>query len=101
MRTIREHNAAWSTWFAEQGVEPHSVTYEEVTGNPRQAVHEILEHLGIELPTTWRPAARQRRQADALNADWIRRYRAAQRRSSDADGVGGHTGREQLHRWMP
>lgn len=34
VRTIREHNAAWSTWFAEQGVEPHSVTYEEVTGNP-------------------------------------------------------------------
>jgi trehalose 2-sulfotransferase len=101
VRTIREHNAAWSTWFAEQGVEPHSVTYEEVTGNPRQAVHEILEHLGIELPTTWRPAARQRRQADALNADWIRRYRAAQRRSSDADGVDGHTGGEELHRWMP
>jgi LPS sulfotransferase NodH len=90
VRTIREHNAAWSTWFAEQGVEPHSVTYEDVTGNPRQAVHGILDHLGIELPTTWRPAARQRRQADAVNADWIRRYRAAQQRSSDADGVDGH-----------
>ena len=82
VRTISEHNAAWSTWFSEQGVEPHSVTYEEVTGNPRQAVHGILDHLGIELPANWRPAARQRRQADEVNADWVRRYRAAQQRSA-------------------
>ena len=53
-----------------------------MTGNPRRAVHGILDHLGIELPATWRPAARQRRQADEVNADWIRRYRAARQRSS-------------------
>ena len=33
VRTIREHNAGWRSWFAEQGVEPHSVTYEDVIGN--------------------------------------------------------------------
>ena len=79
VRTIREHNAGWSSWFAEQGVEPHSVTYEDVIGNPRQAVRRILDHLGVELPRNWRPAARQRRQADEVNVDWARRYRAAQR----------------------
>jgi len=82
VRTVSEHNAAWSTWFAEQGVEPHSVTYEDVTGNPRQAVHGILDDLGIELPANWRPAALQRRQADELNADWVRRYRATRQRSA-------------------
>jgi LPS sulfotransferase NodH len=86
VRTIREHNAAWSTWFSEQGVEPHSVTYEDVTANPRQAVDGILDHLGIELPGKWRPAARQRRQADELNADWVRRYRAAQQPSGRSLG---------------
>ena len=61
VRTIWEHNAGWSRWFAEQGVEPHSVTYEDVIGDPRQAVQRILDHLGIELARNRRPAARQRR----------------------------------------
>jgi trehalose 2-sulfotransferase len=82
VRTIGEHNAAWSTWFVEQDVEPHSVTYEDVTGNPRQAVHGILDHLGIERPANWRPDARQRRQADEVNAAWVRRYRAVPARPS-------------------
>jgi LPS sulfotransferase NodH len=76
VRTIREHNAAWSSWFAQQGVEPHSVTYEELIEDPARAVQGILDHLGIELPADWRPAPRQRRQADEVNADWVRRYRA-------------------------
>jgi trehalose 2-sulfotransferase len=81
VRTIRDHNAAWSSWFAEQGVEPHPVTYEEVVGDPRLAVRGILDHLGLELSADWRPAPRQRRQADEVNADWVRRYRAAHERS--------------------
>lgn len=79
VRTVTEHNAAWSSWVAGQGVEAHSVTYEEVTADPRQAVQGILHHLGIALPPGWRPVARQRRQADEVNADWVRRYHAAQR----------------------
>lgn len=83
VRTIRDHNAAWSTWFAQQGVEPHSVTYEDVTADPRRVVQGILDRLGIGVPPTWRPAPRQRRQADEVNADWVRRYHAAQQRSAD------------------
>jgi LPS sulfotransferase NodH len=77
VRTIEEHDAAWRRWFAEQGVAPHRVTYEEVTADPHRAVLGILDHLGIEPPAGWRPAPRQRRQADGTNADWIRRYRDA------------------------
>jgi LPS sulfotransferase NodH len=75
--TIRDHNAAWSAWFAQQGVEPHSVTYEDVIGDPRRAARGILDHLGIESPPDWRPVPRQRRQADEVNADWVRRCHAA------------------------
>jgi LPS sulfotransferase NodH len=89
VRTIREHNAAWTSWFADQGVEAHRVTYEDVTGDPGQAVQGILDRLGIELPADWRPTPRERRQADELNADWIRRYRVegatAGQRCPDAD----------------
>jgi trehalose 2-sulfotransferase len=77
VRTIEEHNAAWSNWFQQHGVEPHLVAYEDVVADPRQAVQDILDHLGIQLPATWRPESAHRRQADELNAEWVRRYRAA------------------------
>jgi len=79
VRTIGEHDAAWSSWFAAQGVNPLPVTYEDVVGNPRQPVQAILDHLDVEVPPGWRPVPRQCRQADAVNADWVRRYRAALR----------------------
>ena len=83
VRTIRDHNAAWSTWFGQQGVEPLSLTYEDVTRNPRQSARRILDHLGIEVPADWRPTPRQQRQADEINADWVRRHRAVDEASAD------------------
>lgn len=79
LRTIQEHEAAGSGWFAEQGITPHRVTYEEVTADPRQAVLGILGHLDIEPPAAWEPAPRERRQADETNAAWVRSYREAHR----------------------
>jgi len=35
----------------------------------------------------WRPSPRQRRQADEVNADWLRRYRAAQQDDGTAGAV--------------
>lgn len=77
VRTVGEHEAAWDRWFAAQGVAPHRVTYEEVTADPDRAVRGILDHLGVAPPAGWRPAPRQRRQADGLSAAWVRRYRDA------------------------
>lgn len=81
--TIRDHNAAWSAWFGQQGVTPLSLTYEDVTRNPQQSVQRILDHLGVEVPADWRPTPRQQRQADKINTDWVRRYRAADEASAD------------------
>jgi trehalose 2-sulfotransferase len=77
VRTIEDHDVAWTEWFAAQGVTPYRVTYEEVTADPGRAVQGILDHLDLGLPAGWRPAPRQRRQADEVNADWVRRYRAS------------------------
>lgn len=77
VRTIEEHNAAWRSWFAEQGVRPYPVSYEGLIADPQGTVHGILDHLAIRLPATWRPAWTPARQADEVNAEWIRRYRSA------------------------
>ena len=57
VRTIKEHNAAWSTWFEQQGVGPYFVSYEDVVADPRHAVQGLLDRLGVELPSGWRRQA--------------------------------------------
>lgn len=71
VRTITEHNAAWSRWFQRQGVEPYVVTYEDLVADPGHTVQVLLDSLGVELPSTWRPRSARRRQADELNAGWV------------------------------
>jgi trehalose 2-sulfotransferase len=77
LRTIREHDAAWRSWFDHQGVRAHVVTYEEVVQDPRAAVEGIAAHLGAAVPAGWQPRSPHRRQADEVNARWAAALRAA------------------------
>src|SRR5688500_2497602 len=47
VNTIREHDAAWRSWFTAQEVEPFVVTYEDLVADPRHAVHRILSSVGV------------------------------------------------------
>ena len=76
VRTIEAHNAAWASWFAEQGVQPHRVAYERLLLAPERTVRGILDHVGVEPPVFWRPESPHRQQADEVNAAWVRRYRS-------------------------
>ena len=70
METIWKHNAAWQAWFDAQGVEPHTVTYEQLVGDHRRVIQGIAAKLAVELPRNWRPQSLHRKQADELNRDW-------------------------------
>jgi LPS sulfotransferase NodH len=76
IRTIQAHNAAWISWFAEQGVRPHLVTYEALAAEPERTVRTILDHLDVKAPAAWRATSTQAKQADEVNAEWVRRYRS-------------------------
>jgi LPS sulfotransferase NodH len=76
VQTIRAHNAAWAAWFDRLGVQPHTVTYEQVVQDGRAAVGEIAAYLDVDLPTRWEPFCSHRRQADELNARWAATLRA-------------------------
>jgi LPS sulfotransferase NodH len=47
------------------------VTYEDVVADPGHTVQGLLDSLGVELPSAWRPRSAHRRQADDLNAEWV------------------------------
>ncbi len=79
VRTVHGHNAAWSEWFAGQGVSPFVVTYENLVARPRSTVDGILARLGVVAPASWQPGSSLPRQADELSEDWVRRYHRAHR----------------------
>lgn len=76
METIWEHNAAWRAWFDAEGVEPHTVTYEQLVGDRLSVVRGIAAKLEVELPDDWRPRSPHRKQADGLNRAWADALRA-------------------------
>ena len=67
---------AWRAWFASVGVRPRVVRYEDLDADPAATAREILDFLGLELPSGRPIETRNRRLADELNARWIDRYRA-------------------------
>lgn len=74
--TIREHDAAWSRWFAALGLEPVRLDHEDLVADPVAATAGVLAGLGLRLPAGAQVAAPDRRQADEVNAAWVVRYRA-------------------------
>src|SRR5918998_2335498 len=77
METIRKHNAAWQAWFDAQGVEPHTVTYEQLVGDRLRVIQGIAAKLAIELPSSWRPQSAHRKQADGLSRVWAETLRTS------------------------
>jgi LPS sulfotransferase NodH len=77
VRTVREHDRRWRQWFSAAGVQPHPVTYEQLVSDPAGVTTGILDVLGVRLPPGRVVGSRAQRQADDLNEEWARRYRAA------------------------
>jgi LPS sulfotransferase NodH len=75
--TIRDHNAAWQSWFDRHEVQPHVVTYEHLVSDGRQVVEGIAAQLGVDVPAQWQPVSPHEKQADELNASWAAALRAA------------------------
>ena len=75
--TIRDHNAAWQSWFDRHGIRPHPVTYEQLVHDPRRAVENIATRLGVRPAADWQPCSPHRKQADEINVAWSAALHAA------------------------
>lgn len=75
LRGIELAEAGWRRWFEENDVEPVRVTYEELVAEPTATTRRVLEAIGVEVPAGFAVSPGTERQADAVNEDWIRRYR--------------------------
>lgn len=64
---------AWDEWFAAAKVEPLHIFYEDLVTDPLAVVNRILGEFGLE-PLTGLPPVPTHKQANAINAEWKRRY---------------------------
>jgi trehalose 2-sulfotransferase len=72
---LSEQDDAWRAWFAEQGIEPIDVRYEELADEPRGVVAGVLDRLGVGPAEIPEPPLR--RQGDDRSSRWVERARAA------------------------
>lgn len=69
-------NSGWERWFTSEAIAPLRLTYEALARDPRATLAQVLAFIGrdpaqarnVETPTA--------RLSDAVNADWIARFRA-------------------------
>lgn len=68
----------WADLFAEAGVGPVRVFYEDLVADGAAVVRRVLDELGIDTAgPLWLSAPRVRRQADARSERWVQRYHQA------------------------
>ena len=72
-RHLEEQDDAWRAWFAEHGVAPLTIAYEDLAADTHAATAAVLEHLGVGPAEISDPPLR--RQGDDRSARWAERYR--------------------------
>lgn len=77
VETVEEHNRAWEDWFATFDIRPHQVIYEALIADMVGVTRGVLDFLGLDPLADRAIVSGHRRQADALNTEWMTRYRAA------------------------
>src|SRR5712692_961226 len=85
---IEAHEAAWHHYFAENGITPFTVVYEEFVASYEQTATQILHELRIPVPEPLQFAPRRmRRQADTRSEEWTQHYHELKRASHSSSDL--------------
>lgn len=72
---LESFDADWNAWFAEQGIEPHRVAYEDLSADPAGELARLCAALGIVAPDAVDVKLAVAKLADATSRDWAEMYR--------------------------
>ena len=73
---LQKEADGWSNWFAKNAIEPHRVSYEDLSEAPQDQLAAILTHIGLnaKIAQTIQPGTAKL--ANQTNLDWTKRFRA-------------------------
>lgn len=75
VRYIESSEEHWQKYFAENGITPLTVVYEDLVAAYEQTAIQILKELAIPVPESLKfLPCRLKQQADALSEEWVLRY---------------------------
>jgi LPS sulfotransferase NodH len=74
-REIEEHNAAWNGWFADIGVTPLVVRFEELVADKEAATSRVLEFLELDLAPGVQVVEQTSSTHDDVNDEWLSWFR--------------------------
>jgi LPS sulfotransferase NodH len=72
---LADHDASWGAFFADHGLRPLELVYEEFADDVPAAVSRVLKHLGLRPIHEGSDEPPMRRQSDAISEEWAEAYR--------------------------
>lgn len=66
----------WREWFDREGIDPISISYDELSREPVETVRMLLGELGLDRQAADGIEPGVRKMADATSQNWIERYRS-------------------------
>ena len=72
---LQAHDVAWATWFARQGIQPVSITYEALSNEPQDTIATVLSAIGLNPAIAKTVEPRTARLADSESHEWATRFR--------------------------
>jgi len=76
MRQLAADDAAWRSWFDAHGITPLSLTYEELSRDPRAVLARMLAAIGQDPAIASKMEPGTARMADEESRAWAQRFRA-------------------------
>jgi trehalose 2-sulfotransferase len=73
--SLTKDDVAWQEWFAQQGISPLCISYEDLATNPKAMLAKILAALGRDPNIAMSIEPATARMADEETDRWIERYR--------------------------
>ncbi|SOH94097.1 LPS sulfotransferase NodH [Monaibacterium marinum] len=73
---LHAYQAEWQGWFAQQGIQPLTIRYEDLAATPTQTLTQVFTHLGLDSTAAQGLTPQVAPLSNAISADWIARYRA-------------------------
>jgi trehalose 2-sulfotransferase len=74
VKQLTAHEAAWDGAFRHTGIEPLTLTFDEIADDLPACVQRVLAFLGVESRGVAPVLPGMRRQADMLSLEWLQRY---------------------------
>ncbi len=72
---LSNHDSQWQAFFADNGVKPLTIVYEDFVSSFRESIVSVHEHLGVfDLDIRSIKEPRLRRQSDHISEQWLERY---------------------------